>query len=104
MRLFSGSSISVIVASVSNNTLATDTAFSSATRTTLVGIDDSSLNQIGIFIACGIEAEATLTFKHLGDDYTAINRRIISDLAGGGCERPLQDLDPGALVTFGNFL
>ena len=43
LRLGLGSGISVMVASVNSKMLATDTAFSSAMRTTLVGIDDAGL-------------------------------------------------------------
>jgi hypothetical protein len=42
-----------MVASVSSSTLATDTAFSRPMRTTLVGSDDASLNQVDVFLARG---------------------------------------------------
>ena len=77
---FSG--ISVMVASVSSSTLATDTAFSRPMLHDLDRIDNARLDQVDIFLARRLEAVVALAVQHAGDDHTALDRRILGDLAG----------------------
>ena len=67
------SGMSVIVASVSNRVLATDTAFSSANSNDLDWIEDAALDQINILVASGIKAEIALARNHALDHHPPIN-------------------------------
>ncbi len=73
-RSFLGSGSSVIVASVSSSTMATDTAFSSATRTTLVGSKMPGLDQVDVFLARPIETEIAFALEYARHHDAAIDR------------------------------
>ena len=88
-----------MVASVSSNTLATDTAFSSATRTDLGRIDDARLDEVDIFLASRVEAVVALPLQHAGDHDAAIDGGILRDLPRRRFERALQDLHARPFIT-----
>jgi hypothetical protein len=91
---------SVIVASVRRSTLATETAFSSATRTTFVGSDDTGFHRVHIFVARCVEPIIAFAFQHPGHDHASVNGRILGDLARGYRQSAGQNLHPGQFVSF----
>ena len=91
---FAGSGMSVMVASVSSRTLATETAFSKRDPDDLGRVDDAGFDQIDILLAAGIEAEIAFAFEHPRDHHAAVDRRVLGDLPGRRFERPLEDLTP----------
>lgn len=99
---FSG--ISVIVASVSNRTGVTKTAFCNAMRTTLVGSTIPASTRSTCCLAGGVKAEASLAFKHLCHDHPAIQGSDLGNRARRCLQRPHQDLQASSFValTFGD--
>ena len=89
-----------MVASVSSSTLATETAFSSAMRTTLVGSMMPASTRSTYSLRAGVEAEIALAAQHARHDHAAVDRGVLGDLAGRGLERALEDLHAGPLVAF----
>ena len=94
------------VASVSSSTLATDTAFSRATRNTLLGSMIPASTRSHVFLARSIEAIIALACDHAGDDHSAIDGRVFCDLTRRHFESAFQNLDarPFITVTFRLFL
>jgi hypothetical protein len=62
-----------MVASVSSSTLATETAFSSAARTTFTGSTMPASTRSTYFLARGVEAETALAAHHPRNDDTAVD-------------------------------
>ena len=75
-----GSGTSVSVASVSSSTPATDTAFSSAIRTTFVGSMMPASIEINVLPAPGIEPVGALAAPHAVDDHAAVDAGILRNL------------------------
>lgn len=71
-NFFSGASVSV--ASVSRSTVETDTAFSSAIRTTFVRVNDSRFDEVAILLARCVKAVVAAATPHSVDDNTAVYR------------------------------
>ena len=62
--------------------LATETAFSSAMRTSLAWIDDSGLSQIDVGAAGGVEADSPGPRAHLVHDHAVAGSGVFCDLTG----------------------
>ena len=82
--------------SVSSSTLATETAFSSPTRTTLRRIDHSRLDQVDIFLPAGVKTFIALSAQHSRYDYAAVYRGILGDLAEGASSARLRFARPSS--------
>ena len=69
-----------MVASVSSNTLATDTAFSNRNTDDLRRINNPRLHEVDILLASRVEAIVALAFQHAGHYDAAIDGGILGDL------------------------
>ena len=69
------SGISVIVASVSSSTLATEAPFPCGANH-LGWVDDAGLDQIDVFLARGIETKIALARQHARNDHAAVHGGI----------------------------
>ena len=101
---FFASGISVIVASVSSRTLATETAFSSAMRTTLVGSMMPASTRSTYCLRAASKPRLPSLVQHAADHDAAVDGGVLGDLPRRRLERPAQDLHAGALVAFASRL
>ena len=96
---FSRSSVSV--ASVNSNVLATETAFSSATRTTLVAsMMPASIKSTYLQVEAS-RPEFAFAGSHAIHHHAAVQRRVFGDLTRGCLERSFENPQTGLFVLFG---
>ena len=95
---FSRSSVSV--ASVNSNVLATETAFSSATRTTLVAsMMPASIKSTYLQVEAS-RPHVSFAGSHAINHHTAVQRRVFGDLTCGRLERSFKNPQTGLFVLF----
>ena len=88
-----------MVASVSSSTLATETAFSNAVRTTLAGSTMPASIRSTYSLRAASKPKVALARQHARNDHAPIYSGILRDLSRGRFEGTLQDLNAGLLVT-----
>jgi hypothetical protein len=92
------SGTSVIVASVSSNTPATETAFSSA-RNNLRRVDDAGFDEIHVLPRRGVKAGVAVPGTHSFHDDAAVDSRVLRNLTCRGLERPPENVRARAFVA-----